>query len=98
MAALLTYHYALSVPAIISTAIFTFIWTWNDFFNQMIYITSVSKYTVSIALRMFIDATGTSSWGALFAMSILSLVPMLLILIFFQGYLVDGITAGSVKG
>lgn len=88
----------LSVPAIISTAIFTFIWTWNDFFNQMIYITSVSKYTVSIALRMFIDATGTSSWGALFAMSILSLVPMLLILIFFQGYLVDGITAGSVKG
>ena len=88
----------LSVPAIISTAIFTFIWTWNDFFNQMIYITSVKKYTVSIALRMFIDATGTSSWGALFAMSILSLLPMLLILIFFQGYLVDGITAGSVKG
>lgn len=88
----------LSIPAIISTAIFTFIWTWNDFFNQMIYITSVKKYTVSIALRMFVDATGTSSWGALFAMSILSLLPMLLILILFQGYLVDGITAGSVKG
>ena len=88
----------LSVPALISTSIFTFIWTWNDFFNQMIYVTSVKKYTVSIALRMFIDATGTSSWGALFAMSVLSLIPMLLILIFFQGYLVDGITAGSVKG
>lgn len=88
----------LTLPAIISTSIFTFIWTWNDFFNQMIYITSVKKYTVSIALRMFVDATGTSSWGALFAMSMLSLVPMLLLLIFFQGYLVDGITAGGVKG
>lgn len=88
----------LSVPAIISTCIFTFIWTWNDFFNQMIYITSLSKYTVSTALRMFIDATGTSSWGALFAMSVLSLVPMLVIFILFQGYLVDGVTAGSVKG
>lgn len=88
----------MSVPAVISASILTFIWTWNDFFNQMIYITSVSKYTVSIALRMFIDATGTSSWGALFSMSILSLLPMVLILIFFQGYLVNGITAGSVKG
>ena len=88
----------LSIPAIISTCIFTFIWTWNDFFNQMIYITSTKNYTVSIALRMFIDATGTSSWGSLFAMSVLSLVPMLVIFIMFQGYLVDGITAGSVKG
>lgn len=88
----------LSLPAVVSTCIFTFIWTWNDFFNQMIYITSVTKYTVSMALRMFIDATGASSWGALFAMSVVSLIPMLILFILFQGYLVDGITAGSVKG
>ena len=88
----------LSVPAIVTTAIFTFIWTWNDFFSQMLYITGIDKFTVALALRQFVDATGNSSWGALFAMSTLSLMPLFLMFVFFQNYLVDGITAGSVKG
>ena len=88
----------LSVPAIITTAIFTFIWTWNDFFSQMIYLNRIEKYTVSVALRMFVDSMGNSSWGALFAMSTLSLVPLMAMFIGFQNYLVDGITSGSVKG
>lgn len=87
----------LSVPALVTVAIFTFIWTWNDFFAQMIYISSPSKFTVSLALRMFVDATGQSSWGALFAMSCLSLVPLFLIFIFFQRYLIEGIMVGSFK-
>ncbi len=88
----------LSVPAIITTSIFTFLWTWNDFFGQMIYISNVKKYTVSLALRQFIDTMGNSSWGGLFAMSILSLVPLFMMFVIFQNYLVEGITAGSVKG
>lgn len=88
----------LSVPAIVTTSIFTFLWTWNDFFGQMIYISDVKLYTVSLALRQFIDAMGNSSWGGLFAMSILSLVPLFLMFIIFQNYLVEGITAGSIKG
>ncbi|MDN5276203.1 MAG: pectin-derived oligosaccharide transport system permease protein [Clostridiales bacterium] len=88
----------LSMPALVTVAIFTFIWTWNDFFSQMIYISDPKKFTVSLALRMFVDATGTSSWGALFAMSCLSLLPLLLIFIFFQRYLIEGITTGSIKG
>jgi len=88
----------LSVPAIVTTSIFTFLWTWNDFFSQMIYISNVKLYTVSLALRQFIDTMGNSSWGGLFAMSILSLVPLFLMFVIFQNYLVEGITAGSVKG
>ncbi len=88
----------LSVPAIVTTSIFTFIWTWNDFFSQMIYISKVQLYTVSIALRQFVDAMGNSSWGGLFAMSVVSLVPLFLMFVIFQNYLVEGITAGSVKG
>lgn len=88
----------LSVPAIVTTSIFTFLWTWNDFFSQMIYISNVKKYTVSLALRQFIDTMGNSSWGGLFAMSILSLVPLFLMFVIFQNYLVEGITAGSIKG
>ena len=88
----------LSVPAIVTTSIFTFLWTWNDFFSQMIYINNVHRYTVSIALRQFVDSMGHSSWGGLFAMSILSLVPLFLMFVIFQNYLVEGITAGSIKG
>ena len=88
----------LSVPTLVTTSIFTFLWTWNDFFSQMIYINDVKKFTVSIALRQFVDAMGHSSCGGLFAMSTLSLVPLFLMFVIFQNYLVEGITAGSVKG
>jgi multiple sugar transport system permease protein len=88
----------LSVPALVTVAIFTFIWTWNDFFSQMIYLSSPAKFTVSLALRMFIDATGQSSWGSLFAMSSLSLIPLFVVFIVFQKYLIEGIQSGSLKG
>jgi multiple sugar transport system permease protein len=88
----------LSIPASVTVAIFTFIWTWNDFFSQMIYLSSPEKFTVSLSLRMFVDATGQSSWGSLFAMSCLSLIPLFIIFIIFQRYLIEGITTGSLKG
>lgn len=88
----------LSLPALITSAILTFIWTWNDFFSQLLYLSDVTKFTVAVALRMFVDATSGSSWGAMFAMSVLSLVPLFVIFVFFQKYIVEGITAGGVKG
>ncbi len=88
----------LATPALVTVSIFTFIWTWNDFFSQMIYIGSPELFTVSLALRMFVDATGTSSWGSLFAMSCLSLVPLFVVFVVFQRYLIEGITSGSLKG
>ena len=88
----------LSVPALVTVAIFTFIWTWNDFFSQMIYLSNPANFTVSLALRMFVDATGQSSWGSLFAMSCMSLIPLFTIFIIFQRYLIEGITVGSIKG
>lgn len=88
----------LSTPAIVTTSIFSFIWTWNDFFSQMLYINDLKKATVALALRMYVDATGNSSWGAMFAMSTLSLIPLFIMFIVFQEYLVEGITAGSIKG
>ena len=88
----------LSVPGLVTVAIFTFIWTWNDFFSQMIYLMDPAKFTVALALRMFVDATGQSSWGSLFAMSCLSLIPLFILFIVFQRYLIEGIASGSVKG
>lgn len=88
----------LSLPALVTVSIFTFIWTWNDFFSQMIYLSNPALFTVSLALRMFVDATGQSTWGALFAMSCLSLIPLFVVFIGFQRYLIEGITTGSLKG
>ncbi|HWI01068.1 MAG TPA: carbohydrate ABC transporter permease, partial [Propionibacteriaceae bacterium] len=53
-------------PAIATTAIFTFIWTWSDFFTPLIYLTDPFAYTVPVALRSFLDATAGSNWGAMF--------------------------------
>jgi len=87
----------LMTPALATTAIFTFIWTWSDFFTSLIYLTDPSKYTVPVALRSFLDATSGSNWGAMFAMSIISLVPIFLAFLFGQRYLVKGIATTGGK-
>jgi multiple sugar transport system permease protein len=88
----------LSVPAIVTTAIFSFIWTWNDFFTQLIYLPSVKSYTVPIGLRLFIDSSGQTSLGPMFAMSVLSLMPVFLFFLAFQRMLVEGINTAGLKG
>ena len=84
-------------PALATTAIFTFIWTWSDFFTSLIYLTDPDKYTVPVALRSFLDATAGSNWGAMFAMSIVSLVPIFLAFLFGQRFLVKGIATTGGK-
>ena len=64
----------------------------------MIYLSNVGTYTAALALRQYVDAMGNSYWGALFAMSVVSLIPLMVMFIGLQRYLVDGITAGSIKG
>lgn len=87
----------LIVPAIVTTTIFTFIWTWNDFFSQLLYLSSPDNFTVTLALRMFIDAMGDSALGSLFAMSFLSIVPVFLMFLFFQRFIVEGIATSGIK-
>jgi multiple sugar transport system permease protein len=87
----------LMVPALATTTIFTFIWTWNDFFSQLIYLTDPHMYTVPVALRSFIDSTSSSSWGSMFAMSVVSLVPVFLAFLLGQRFLIKGIATTGIK-
>ncbi|WP_176085534.1 carbohydrate ABC transporter permease [Martelella sp. HB161492] len=87
----------LSMPVLATAAIFSFIWTWEDFFGPLIYISDMKKYTVQLGLRSFVDSSGTSSWNELFAMSILSLIPIFLIFLFFQRLLIEGIATTGMK-
>ncbi|MEU7856254.1 carbohydrate ABC transporter permease [Nonomuraea sp. NPDC049141] len=88
----------LSRPALITTAIFTFIWTWDDFFSQLVYLSDVSTYTVPLALRAFLDSSGGSSWGPMLAMAVLSLVPILGFFLIFQRRITEGISTTGLKG
>jgi multiple sugar transport system permease protein len=88
----------LSRPALVTTAIFSFIWTWNDFFRQLVYLSDLDKYTVPVALTLFIDSTGQSAVGPMFAMSVLSLLPVFLFFVAFQRMLVEGINTSGLKG
>jgi len=87
----------LSTPVLATAAIFTFIWTWDDFFGPLIYLSELRDYTVMLGLRTFTDSTGQSDYGGLFAMSVLSLVPIFLFFLFFQRLLIEGIATTGMK-
>ncbi len=88
----------LSVPAMVTTALFSFLWTWDDFFKQLLYINTPKAYTVPLGLRMFMDSTGESSWGPMFAMSVVSLIPCFILFFSLQKYFVQGISTTGMKG
>lgn len=88
----------LSRPALVTTAIFSFIWTWNDFFRQLVFLSTLEDYTVPVALTLFIDSTSQSAVGPMFAMSVLSLLPVFLFFLAFQRLLVEGINTSGLKG
>jgi multiple sugar transport system permease protein len=85
-------------PAIVTTIIFTFIWTYDDFFSQLIYLSTAGKETVPVALRQYIDSSGGSSYGQMLAMSALSLVPTFLVFLFSQRRIVEGISTTGIRG
>jgi multiple sugar transport system permease protein len=88
----------LARPAIVTTAIFSFIWTWNDFFSQLIYLSAPDHLTVPVGLRLFMGGEGQTELGPLFAMSVLSLVPVFIFFVAFQRLLVEGINTTGLKG
>ncbi|WP_325161148.1 carbohydrate ABC transporter permease [Actinophytocola sp.] len=88
----------LARPALVTTAIFTFIWSWNDFFSQLIYLNTPRNYTLPLALRLFIDQTSETSYGAMMAMSVLSLLPIALFFFAFQRLLVQGVATTGLTG
>ena len=87
----------LSLPVMATAAIFSFIWTWDEFFAPLIYLNDMGSYTVQLGLRAFVDSSGKSDFGALFAMSVLTLVPVFVFFIFFQRLLIEGIATTGMK-
>ena len=87
----------LSKPAVFSVIIFQSLWTWNDFFNVLIYINSVKKYPVSLALRMCLDTADRIEWNAVLAMSLVCMLPIALLFFGAQKYFVEGVATTGLK-
>lgn len=88
----------LTKPAIVTVMIFCFLWNWDDFLGHLLYINSVDKYTVGLALRMINDSQAGSQWGQLLAMSLVSILPATIVFMFLQKYFVEGIASSGIKG
>ena len=88
--------FPLMVPTMITGCIFSFMWRWDDFLAALLYLSDPLKYPVSYALKMFSDPTAGSDWGAMFAMATLSLIPIFVIFLTMQKYLVEGIASTGI--
>lgn len=85
-------------PALVTVAIYSFLWTWDDFFQQLLYISSVEKFTVGLALRLFMDSQSTVEWGQMLSMSLVSIIPSVIIFFLAQKQFVEGIATTGLKG
>ncbi|HUC92993.1 MAG TPA: carbohydrate ABC transporter permease [Paenibacillus sp.] len=87
----------LIAPAMATAAIFSFYWRWEDLLGPVLYLNKPSMYPVSMALKMYLDAETISNWGAMFAMSVVSLLPVLAVFFAFQKQIVEGISTSGLK-
>lgn len=85
-------------PAVITSTIFSFYWRWDDFLGPLLFLNKPRLFTVSLALRMFSDPFTSTDWSAIFAMGTLSLLPVLIIFVIFQKYIVQGLVTTGLKG
>ena len=85
-------------PSMISVCIFQTIWVWNDFMNPLIYINSVSKYPLSLALRMGLDVAVSTNWNEIMSMACVSILPLVILFFCLQKYFVEGIASSGLKG
>ena len=88
----------LIVPALVTSAIFSFIWRWDDYLSALLYVNRANMRPVSLALQLFNDPSSGSDIGSTLAMSTLSIVPATIIFLIFQKSLVEGIASTGIKG
>ena len=88
----------LITPAMVAAGIFSFYFTWSDFLHPLIYLNDPRLYTISVALRAYADPAAATDWGAIYAMSALSLVPVFVVFVACQRYLVEGISTTGLRG
>lgn len=84
-------------PALVTVIIYCYLWNWDDFFGQLLYIGKVQNYTVPLALRLMNDSQSATDWGQLLAMGLASVIPSVILFFMAQKHFVDGIATTGLK-
>ncbi|MDO4651029.1 MAG: carbohydrate ABC transporter permease [Eubacteriales bacterium] len=86
------------MPAIVSCALFKFMWASNDFMGPLLYVNSPAKYPATIFVKLSMDSDAGFNWNRVLATSLISIVPNILVFLAAQNQFVEGVSAGGVKG
>lgn len=88
----------LTTPGLAAVVIYSFILSWNDYQYALILTNSVKAKTIQVGIAELMDSMGKQSWGGIMATGVIVSVPIIILFAFIQKYLVEGLTAGAVKG
>lgn len=85
-------------PSLVACGLFQFMWSCNDFMGPLLYVTTPTKYPMSIFVKLSMDGDAGFNWNRILALSLISIIPQLIVFFCAQNAFIDGIAAGSVKG
>ena len=87
----------LASSTFVTLAIFSFMWRWNDYILPLLVLSDQKNYTIQIAIKNFIGNTGVD-WSSILSASVISMIPVTIIFVILQRYIIGGVSAGGVKG
>jgi multiple sugar transport system permease protein len=87
----------LAAPGVLAASLFAFTQAWNEFLYALVFISDVKQRTLPVGLSTFITGD-VYGWGYLMAGAVLTTLPVIIVYTYLQRYMVEGLTAGSVKG
>ncbi|GHT63139.1 ABC transporter permease [Spirochaetia bacterium] len=85
-------------PAISTLAMLKFIWTWNDYQNPLIFLSSEKLFTLQLGMRAFSSTEYGNQFALMMAAAVMAILPLMIVFFFFQRYVIEGIAIGAVKG
>ncbi|MFD0670064.1 carbohydrate ABC transporter permease [Cohnella sp. GCM10027633] len=90
--------FPLCSPVLITVVILQFSWTYNDFFSPLIFISSIEKFTIPVAINTFMDESGSGNIGKAIAMTTVSIMPLIILFFVMQKQFMQGIATTGLKG
>jgi multiple sugar transport system permease protein len=85
-------------PAIATLAMLKFIWTWNDYLNPLVFLSSEKLFTLQLGMRAFTSTEYGNQFAVMMAAAVMAIFPLMVVFLFFQRYVIEGIALGAVKG
>jgi len=87
----------MTTPAIATLALLKFIWTWNDYINPLIFLSNPRLYTIQIGIKSFADKYG-EFYSLIMTASVSAIIPLFVLFVIGQKYILEGITMSGLKG